>query len=93
MQEISEFSSYEEAIVHLLIDGYLTGALEGIAKQVKDGERHLTRRQRGVITSFLDQFCEEHPCELCGNLDVHDIPIWLMEKHCGYCAHRLDRDD
>ena len=49
----------------------LTGAIEGIAKQiVGKGENSMTSRQREVVDSFIQAYEKKNHCDRCGNGNV-----------------------
>jgi len=55
----------------LLKRDVLTGAIEGIAKQVEGkGENSLTSRQREVVENFIQAYEKKNHCDRCGNGNV-----------------------
>lgn len=75
-----------EFLEELLRKDVLTGALEGIAKQVVDkGMNSMRGKQEEVLNSFIENFRKNHECERCSNDNVTSLTDLIYVEENGLC--------
>ena len=86
MEENEANGNLIEFLEELLKQDSLTGALEGIAKQVVDkGIESMTARQNEVIESFVEKFKKDHECDRCSNGNVTSLLDLIFIEENGLC--------
>lgn len=79
-RDITDF--FEE----LLKRDFLTGAIEGIAKQIiGKGEDSMTSRQQEVVSSFIQTYEKKNQCDRCGNGNVTCLTDIIYIADNGLC--------
>lgn len=64
----------------------LTGAIEGIAKQIIGrGENSMTGRQRAVVDNFIQAYENNNQCDRCGNGNVTSLTDLIFISENGLC--------
>ncbi|PCE62898.1 hypothetical protein [Sediminicola luteus] len=79
-------NSLTEFLRQLLENDQLTGAIEGITKQILDkGIASLKGAQRPVIESFVENYTRNIECERCSNGNLSELTDYLFIEENGLC--------
>ena len=64
----------------------LSGAIEGIAKQIIGrGENSITGRQRAVVDNFIQAYEKNNQCDRCSNGNVTSLTDLIFISENGLC--------
>jgi hypothetical protein len=79
-------NSLTEFLKQLLDNDELSGAIEGITKQILDkGVDSLKGAQRPVIESFVENYTRNIECERCSNGNVAELTDYIFITENGLC--------
>lgn len=64
----------------------LSGAVEGIAKQiVARGTESMVGAQRSVVENYVESYKSKHECEICSNDNVSELTDYIEIADEGVC--------
>lgn len=92
LEEMREKEELDCFLNYLIEYGGLEGPALGIAKLVIDKDISvLSPKQKDVFDKFI--MTKETPkCNRCG-CDIPWIELEISHENCGYCEHKLAKDD
>jgi len=85
-------SYMKDGLVSLLHAGFLPepSAAFGIARQINESNRAISPRQLSVAIDYVERFCGEHQCSVCGcRIEMNDIEPYFDSGMCGYHSYSM----